>query len=105
MDVSSVPHNIDMPLRSKELVGLFRKHAGIKDYERPDWFIREGLTDVGDQPDEEKLVATAERIWPYLDWMDNSVVDANRSKWYLAVVRQRQTSVGWLLDHKVHRRH
>lgn len=65
---------------------------------RPDWFISGGLCDLPDQKDEKRLIEMAERLWPSLDWLPAVSRDRNRAAWYKAVVRQRSTGIGWVMD-------
>ena len=65
---------------------------------RPDWFISGGLCDLPEQKDEKRLIQMAERLWPCLDWLPADISDRNRGAWYKAVVRQRSTGTGWLMD-------
>lgn len=88
------------------LVEVFNQAAGITENpSQPLWFTENNLHMLHKQPDEDKLIATAERIWPYVDWMPEAMTDRNRAAWYASVIRQRRTSAGWILDRKVTRRH
>ena len=40
----------------------------------------------------------AERVWPEIDWIPLGLTNRNRASWYRAVVRQRGTNAGWILD-------
>lgn len=85
-------------LPQESLLEVFRKAAGIGRQGKPVWFTAAGLGDLPQQPDEARLIEMAERVWPHLDWLPEQLTERNRASWYRAVVRQRQTSVGWVLD-------
>ncbi|HET8688937.1 MAG TPA: hypothetical protein VFM18_20195 [Methanosarcina sp.] len=78
----------------------FSTKAMVENVGIPAWFREGGLGLLERQPDEQKLITMAERLWPRLPWMSATQADRNRVSWYKAVIRQRKTVVGWVLDER-----
>lgn len=91
--------NVEVRRAGQNLVAVFRQSAGIEEPVNPPlWFVDNNLSALPKQMDQERLIRDAERIWPYVSWAPEELTDRNRAAWYTAVVRQRSTAVGWVLD-------
>lgn len=94
----STSHAFHYALPSKAPVAELEALRPAKVETRPDWFVSGGLCDLPEQKDEKRIIQMAERLWPCLDWLPADTSDRNRAAWYKAVVRQRSTGTGWLMD-------
>ena len=71
----------------------------------PDWFVEHDLHLVAKQPDQDRLIERAEKLWGINGITPDDLVKRNRAHWYRAVAMVRTTKMGWHLDRAVNRLH